>query len=86
MRNGEELTELPWRSISVDDALTRLMAERGETLDDVEWFTDGPKRAADFEHDIMRTKRHVYTIVKDYWEDDAYTCKVYVARVEDGHA
>lgn len=77
--------ELPWRSITVDAAVTRLMAERGETLDDILWITDGPKRAADCLHDIMRTKRHVYTIVKDYWEDDAYTDKVFVAKVEDGH-
>lgn len=38
--------ELPWRSITVDAAVTRLMGERGETLDDILWITDGPKRAA----------------------------------------
>lgn len=78
--------ELPFRSIVVDDAVARLMDERGETLDDILWCTDGcGERAADFEYGIMRTKRHVYTIVKDCWEDDAYTDKVFVAMVEDGH-
>lgn len=91
MRTGEELIELPFRSINADDAVTRLMAERGETLADVEWFTDGAgTRAADFEHAIMRTKRHVYTVVSDWWDGGIESgsglyCKVFVAKVEDGH-
>lgn len=85
MGERKPIDELPFRDISVEATLLRLMSERNETLDDVLWVTPGPYRAADFERGIMRTRRHVYTIVKDCWQDDAYVCKVFVSNVEDGH-
>jgi hypothetical protein len=76
--------ELPFRCIDADDQVLALMAERGETADDVLWCTDGcVARCSDFRHGIMRTKRHVYTVVKDDWlGDEAYTCRVFVSAVE----
>jgi hypothetical protein len=78
--------ELPFRSISTEALVLALMTDRGETLDDVTWISDGLMRAADFSHAIMLTKRSVYTLVSGEWTGDgAITTRVWVADRESGH-
>jgi hypothetical protein len=76
-------TELPFGDTAIDAEVHRLMAERNETLDDIMWIVGGSMRAADFTYAIMRTKQHVYTIVSDFWDDDAYVPRVFVAPLLD---
>lgn len=74
--------ELPFRDITAESECLRLMAERGETVADVLWVVGGPMRAADATHNVMRTRKHLYTLAWDDWEGDgAYVVRVFVSPI-----
>ena len=60
-KDGRMEFENPFRSCSLDAMLTEAMAERGETMADVEYITDGAYvRSADFVRGEVITRKHRY--------------------------